>query len=128
MAISVLGGGGPGNAEGDLDEETGDGGDQGQGGDGGDQGQGGDGDDQGQGDGSDSTSGGSGGSGLSSEEPKKAADFSLGSTEPSIQGDDKSVYDKLGITGLALPEGATGRENPETATPQGEEGENMPEK
>ncbi|HEV8718920.1 MAG TPA: hypothetical protein VGX03_39630 [Candidatus Binatia bacterium] len=88
--------------------------------------------------GPDGGSEGGGGSGLSSdggpypseqtEEPKKAGDFSLGSTEPSIQGDDKSVYDKLGISGLGLPEGATGRENPETAIPQGEEGEKMPEK
>lgn len=61
-------------------------------------------------------------------DPKRGPEFSLGSTEPSLQGDDKSVYDKLGISGLALPEGATERENPETAIPQGEEGEKMPEK
>ena len=61
-------------------------------------------------------------------DPKRAPDFSLGSTEPSIQGDDKSVYYKLGISGLALPPGATGQENQEAAIPPGEKEEKVPEK
>ncbi len=54
------------------------------------------------------------------EEPKKAPEFSLGSTESTIQGDDKSVYEKLGISGLALPEGETERGNQGADAPQDE--------
>lgn len=53
-------------------------------------------------------------------EPKKAPEFSFGSTEPAVQGD-KSWHEKLGISGLALPPGATGQENPEPAIPRGEQ-------
>ena len=54
------------------------------------------------------------------EEPKRAPEFSLGSPESTIQGDDKSVYDRLGISGLTLPEGATGRGNEGADVPQDE--------
>jgi hypothetical protein len=54
------------------------------------------------------------------EEPKRAPEFSLGSPESTIQGEDKSVYEKLGISGLAPPEGETERGNQGTDAPQDE--------